>query len=145
LGLAQPKDQSSSPEPDSSVALLLSASTAAELYPVRFLPSALEVHIVTADGSAGQKGSTLDLFSDLARWADCICIAGERDSYSALAHIVREVRLEPGPDFAQALVVPPLVCGVGACQGCAVETARGTKLACTDGPVFDLLALGERT
>jgi dihydroorotate dehydrogenase electron transfer subunit len=145
LSLSQSKNQRSFTEPGFSVALLLSAPTAAKLYPVRFLPSALEVHIVTADGSTGQKGSPLDLFPDLARWADCICIAGEPDTYPALTHIVREVRLGPGPGFAQALVVPPLLCGVGACQGCAVETTRGTKLACTDGPVFDLLALGERT
>jgi NAD(P)H-flavin reductase len=145
LSLAQPKNQVSSTEPGYSVALLLSAPTASELYPVRFLPPALEVHIVTADGSAGQKGSPLDLFPELARWADCVCIAGEQDTYPALAHILREVRLGPGPGFAQALVVPPLVCGVGACQGCAVETTHGIKLACTDGPVFDLLALGERT
>ena len=145
LGLAQPRNLVSSKEPGLSVALLLSAPTAAELYPIQLLPPALEVHVVTADGSAGHRGSPLDLFPDLARWADCVCIAREPDTYPALAHIVREVRLGPGPGFAQALLVPPLICGVGACQGCAVETAHGTKLACTDGPVFDLLALGERT
>ena len=145
LGLAQPKNQVSAKEPGLSAALLLSAPTAAELYPVRLLPPALEVHIVTVDGSAGHGGSPLDLFPDLAQWADCVCIAGKPDTYPALAHIVREVRLGPGPGFAQARVVPPLVCGVGACQGCAVETAHGTRLACTDGPVFDLLTLGERT
>jgi len=51
------------------------------------------------------------------------------------------VRVGPGTRFAQALVVPPMACGVGACQGCGVEVTRGTKLACTDGPVFDLLEL----
>jgi dihydroorotate dehydrogenase electron transfer subunit len=51
------------------------------------------------------------------------------------------VRIEAGRRFAQALVVPPMPCGVGACQGCAVEVARGTKLVCIDGPVFDLLEL----
>ena len=54
---------------------------------------------------------------------------------------VREVRVGPGKHFAQALVVPPMACGVGACQGCAVQVERGVRLACTDGPVFDLLEL----
>jgi dihydroorotate dehydrogenase electron transfer subunit len=144
LSLAQPKNQIPPPEPGFSVALLLSGPTATELYPIRFLPPALEVHIVTTDGSAGHGGSPLELFPDLARWADCICIAGKPETYPPLADIVREVRLGPRPDFAQALVLPPLVCGVGACQGCGVEAAHGIKLACTDGPVFDLLALGER-
>jgi dihydroorotate dehydrogenase electron transfer subunit len=147
LPLTRPRNQVFSEKPgfSSSIALLLSAPTAAELYPIRLLPPALEVHVVTADGSAGHHGSALDLFPDLARWADCICIApfhpNDPATYPALAEIVREVRIGPGHRFAQALVVPLIVCGVGACQGCAVEVARGVKLACTDGPVFDLLEL----
>jgi dihydroorotate dehydrogenase electron transfer subunit len=101
----------------------------------------LEVHVVTADGSAGHPGSALDLFPDLARWADCICIADDPATYLALADVVRDVRIGPPPRLAQALVVPPMACGVGACQGCAVQVSGGTKLACTDGPVFDLLEL----
>jgi dihydroorotate dehydrogenase electron transfer subunit len=127
--------------PGRGVALLLSAPTAAELYPVRLLPPALEVHAVTADGSAGHRGSALDLFPDLARWADCVCVASDPAVYPALAEIVRQVRLGPGRRFAQALVAPPMACGVGACRGCAVPAARGPGLACTDGPVFDLLEL----
>lgn len=128
-------------KPGLSTALLLSASTAAELYPVQMLPPALEVHVVTTDGSAGHRGATLDLFPDLVRWADCACIAADPAIYPALAEIVRELRMGPAHRFAQALVAPPMVCGVGACQGCAVPVAGGTKLACTDGPVFDLLEL----
>ena len=129
----------------SNIALLLSAPTATALYPISHLSPALEIHIVTADGSAGHHGSAIDLFPDLVRWADCLCIAplhpDDPATYAALAEIVREVRLEPCRHFAQALVVPPMACGLGACQGCAVQTTRGTKLACTNGPVFDLLEL----
>ena len=124
-----------------SIALLLSVPSGAELYPVRLLPPALEVHLTTEDGSAGHEGSALDLFPDLVRWADCVCAACDPATYPALAETVREVRLGPAERFAQALVVPPIPCGVGACQGCAVEVTRGFKLACTDGPVFDLLEL----
>ncbi len=124
-----------------SIALLLSAPTATELYPIQLLPPALEVHLVTSDGSAGHEGSIPDLFPDLVRWADCVCAACDPATYPALAEIVREVRLGPAERFAQALVVPPIPCGVGACQGCAVQVTRGFKLACTGGPVFDLLEL----
>ncbi len=148
LPLTRPRNQVFRKKPgfSSSIALLLSAPTAAELYPIRHLPPALEVHVVTADGSAGHQGSPLDLFPDLVRWADCVCIASDPTTYPALAETVREVRMLPplaGGDRGgvQALVMPPLACGVGACQGCAVQVARGTKLACTDGPVFDLLEL----
>ena len=144
LPLTQPRNRVFSEKPgfSSSIALLLSTPTAAGLYPIQLLPPALEVHIATSDGSAGHHGSPFDLFPDLARWADCICIAGDPTTYPALAEIVREVRMRPGHRFAQALLVPPMACGLGACQGCAVQVARGTKLACTDGPVFDLLELG---
>lgn len=29
-----------------------------------------------------------------------------------------------------------MACGVGACQGCAIETKQGYKLVCSDGPIF---------
>ncbi|MCX6000707.1 MAG: hypothetical protein NTU41_14300 [Chloroflexi bacterium] len=29
-------------------------------------------------------------------------------------------------------------CGVGACYGCAIETKRGMRRVCLDGPVFEL-------
>ncbi len=142
LPLTQPRKQDSSlrlrEKPGFSTALLLSAPNAAELYPIRLLPPALEIHLAAADGSV------LDLFPELARWADCICIATDPALYPALAEIVREVRLRPDAHFAQALVAPPqytITCGVGACQGCGVPVARGVKLACTGGPVFDLLEL----
>lgn len=133
---------SSSPgETDRSVTLLLLAPAADDAYPVRLLPPGLEVHLVTADGSAGYGGSVLDLLPDLVRWADCVCASADSGVYKALAEVVREVRTGTAGRFAQALIVPEMACGVGACQGCAVPVAGGMKLACTDGPVFDLLEL----
>jgi NAD(P)H-flavin reductase len=126
---------------EASAALVLWAPTVAQLYPIHHLPASLEVHIITADGSAGHEGSVLDLFPDLVRWADCVCVACDAGVYLAMAEVVREVRIKPVKRFAQALIVPPMICGVGACQGCAVAVAGGFRLACTDGPVFDLLEL----
>ena len=62
LPLTQSRSRVFSEEPGFSMALLLSAATVTELYPIQLLPPALEVHIATADGSAGHHGSTLDLF-----------------------------------------------------------------------------------
>jgi len=127
------------------VALLLSVPTAAALYPPSRLPPALEIHLVTADGSAGHDGSLLDLLTGsgeaplLLTWADRILLATDPVLYPALAEATRAARLSPSPDFAQALLLPTIVCGVGACRGCAVPTRRGYRRACTDGPFFDLL------
>lgn len=82
-----------------------------------------------------------DLCADLACWAGCVCVACDSAIEPALAQTVREVRVAPGARFAQALPMPPMACGVGTCRGCAVQVARGFKLACTDGSVFDLLEL----
>jgi dihydroorotate dehydrogenase electron transfer subunit len=38
----------------------------------------------------------------------------------------------------QVLLEAVLGCGVGACLGCTVQTRKGQKLVCRDGPVFDL-------
>lgn len=124
-----------------NVALILTASDRAALFPIRLLPPALEVYAVTNDRLIERQGDTPAPFPQLARWAHCICLAHDAAVYPALAESVRQARIGSTQCFAQALIVPPLACGVGACQGCAVETRQGVKLACSDGPVFDLLDL----
>lgn len=124
-----------------SMAILLMAPTVASLYPIRWLPPSIEVHISTADGSAGSSRSHLEVFRDLVGWADRVFVVTERGLHSALAREIEQSRMAPTRDFAQALVVPTMVCGAGVCQSCAVAVLDGIKLACTDGPVFDLLEL----
>jgi len=126
------------------LALLLAAPTAAAVYPLSRLPPAMEIHLLTADGSAGQSGSLLDQEGPLPRllaWADRALLAADPTLYPRLAETVRNTRMDPGADFAQAILLPTIVCGVGACLGCAVTTRRGYRQACSDGPTFDLLEL----
>ena len=130
-----------SAEARQSVALVLATMGTADLFPLGALPPSLEIRVVTEDNPVGRLQSTARALADLAEWTDCICIADEPATYPALAHALRESRLRPPHGLAQALVVPPIVCGTGACRGCAVAMKHGTKLACTDGPVFDLLDL----
>ncbi|MBK9709964.1 MAG: hypothetical protein IPO81_01320 [Kouleothrix sp.] len=75
-------------------------------------------------------------------WADQICAALPDDQLLALAGMIRRVKLRWERDFASALLEGPLVCGVGACGVCAVELRRGTRMLCSDGPVFDLRDVG---
>jgi hypothetical protein len=74
-------------------------------------------------------------------YLSCLLAATDPALYPGLAEALRTVRLKPRPDLAQALLLPTVVCGVGACQGCAVSTQRGYRRACIDGPAFDLLEL----
>ena len=94
---------------------------------------------------------------ELLGWADQLCAAGDYTLYALLKESpgLKERMMPAGgrspgsraardtgsglpAGFAQVIVAPLMACGFGACQGCAVETARGMRLACVDGPVFDL-------
>jgi dihydroorotate dehydrogenase electron transfer subunit len=125
-----------------SVTLALGGSRASILYPVSALPPVVEFHVATLDGSTGHRGPVTDLLPALIPWADAMCAIGSVKFYRALKSLIEQVRFKMGTGFASGLVTTqPLACGVGACLSCAVETNHGLKLACLDGPVFDLAAL----
>lgn len=129
-----------------AIALVLEAPTRAQFPPTRRFPPAVELHLLTQDGTAGMHG-TLELENGdaplrrLLRWADCACFSCAPARYPALARLVETVRIQPADDFAQALVRVPMPCGVGGCEVCRVQTRRGERRACVDGPVFNLLDL----
>lgn len=87
------------------------------------LPSDVEIH----------RGA---LTAELAAWADVVAldVADPR----ARAQHIRALAPPRGRDYVQALVLPTLPCGTGACQACWVELSQShvRKLACVDGPVF---------
>lgn len=84
------------------------------------------------------------LNSELIAWADAIVASGSPDLYHALADAIRAARYRLEPGFAHVLIDLPMPCGTGACCACSVDTARGVKFACIDGPMFDLSVLENR-
>jgi dihydroorotate dehydrogenase electron transfer subunit len=121
---------------DGQAALLLLSGDGAAPYPRALLPPALELHEV--DGDALRATEPV---RTLVMWADRVLVATDAARYPALARLVNDLRLAPAADFAQALLMPTVVCGVGACRGCTVDTRQGYRQACTDGPFFNLLEL----
>jgi dihydroorotate dehydrogenase electron transfer subunit len=113
-------------------------------------------------GQALARGCAATLFADrleddLGRWPtalevyplaalpDCLAYADFLALEAApalLAGLRARLGLGSGarlPFAAQALVMTPYPCGgIADCGVCAVRTRRGWKLACKDGPVFDL-------
>ena len=82
------------------------------------------------------------LLPDLLRWADVVYAIGSADLLQSLKTQTAEVRFRLPSGFVYGLMSESLwACGLGACLGCHIETARGPKLLCTDGPVFDLAEL----
>ena len=137
-----------------SVALVIEAPTRAQLPPPDRFPPTVELVLATCDGSTGYLGPLeseepaptgleriTSRLTELLLWAERACFACSRDRYPVLGALVRAARIQPGRDFAQAIIQVAMPCGVGACDVCRVPTAHGEKRACTDGPVFDLLTL----
>jgi hypothetical protein len=90
------------------------------------LPTALEV-------------DTLEVLQAVLAWADFLAI----DLPAArLPQLRQQLGIQAGehlPCAAQVLVFTPMPCaGVADCGACAVKGRRGWRLACKDGPVFDL-------
>ena len=118
-----------------SVTLLAGAADAAHLYPAELLAPEIELVVATEDGSVGYAGHVTDLVSDYWTWADEIYASGPISMYPVLAQCM-EACWPRKP--VQVLAEMPMACGVGACYACAIETKRGPKLVCRDGPRFFL-------
>ncbi len=141
------------------ITLIHGASTAAQLYPDSHQLTAIngqkiQYVPVTEDGSMGQKGMATDLLPQFLDWADQVYACGPVAMYKAMA-----LNLNPPPSQAEVktIVGESLVpshrlklkkcqvslevrmgCGFGACYGCTIDTRKGLKRVCRDGPVFEL-------
>ncbi|MBW1680189.1 MAG: dihydroorotate dehydrogenase electron transfer subunit [Deltaproteobacteria bacterium] len=96
-------------------------------------------HIATEDGSRGHHGMVTDLLEEeVARLKEPVALftCGPRPMMSRVA----ELALEQGLP-CQVSLEAEMACGLGACQGCAVEASSATDRfylhVCTDGPVLD--------
>jgi dihydroorotate dehydrogenase electron transfer subunit len=123
------------------------------------LPNGVQLITVTEDGSTGQRGKATDVLPDYLDWADQVYACGPVGMYKAMA-----LSLNPSPlkgeekgEGEKAIVGEGLVpsrnrklekcqvslevrmgCGFGACYACTMDTKKGLKQVCRDGPVFEL-------
>jgi len=90
------------------------------------LPFALEVYPLAS------LKETLD-------WPDYLAIDVPMERLEAVRNVLGLAHGAVLPCPTQVLVTTPMPCaGLGQCGACAVPGHRGWKLACEDGPVFDL-------
>ncbi len=120
-----------------SVTYLLGARFADQLLEASELPAAVEYIVATEDGSSGHTGFVTDLVPNYLQWADQVFTCGPTPMMAALRNVIMQERFGKGPQV-QISVERTMACGVGACLGCVVETKRGMKASCVDGPVFDM-------
>lgn len=99
------------------------------------LPVGCETVICTDDGSTGFRGTTVDYLmtrNDLGEGQFYGC--GPHPMLEGLHRLAREVECP-----CSVSVEEVMACGIGACQGCAIEVTLPQKFlrVCKDGPVFD--------
>ncbi len=115
------------------VTLLLGAPTQSQLYPADLLPPQIRILLATEDGSAGRRGVVTDILAELVNEADQVFACGPISMYNAMA----SQGILKGKSV-QISLEARMGCGMGYCYGCALETKKGLRLVCKDGPVFDL-------
>ena len=90
------------------------------------LPTALEIQPLSA-------------LSEALLWADFIALELPLGSLPELRPRLGLSATDRLPCPAQVLITTPMPCtGMAECGACAVPAQRGWKLACRDGPVFNL-------
>ncbi len=113
-----------------NVTLLQGARTATQLLAAERFPGA-QVRMATDDGSAGHRGSVIDLLADFVSPEIFAC--GPTPMLRALIDTAR--REEIPPASIQVALETPMGCGVGTCLGCAAPRREGGYLlTCQDGP-----------
>ena len=113
-----------------NVRLLQGARTATQLLAAERFPGA-HVRMATDDGSAGHRGSVIDLLADFVSPEIFAC--GPTPMLRAL--IDTAGRQEISLASIQVALETPMGCGVGTCLGCAAPRREGGYLlTCQDGP-----------
>lgn len=118
--------------------LVLGAATTAQVYPRELLPAGVEYtpHVGVGMGDAFWQAVT-----GACRWANHVYAAGSIPFYRQLWRVWETTRLRPPPDALQVWVEADMACGAGICDSCLVETRRGPRRPCIDGPAFNLADL----
>jgi len=86
------------------------------------------VTIVTMDGSKGIKGTPCDAIKQLKPSYDFYYSCGPMVMMKALASLAT--------GKGEASLEERMGCAAGFCYGCSINTAKGPKRVCKDGPVF---------
>lgn len=119
-------------EAGKQVYFLLGARQAADVYIPDKLPGLVRrLLVATEDGSMGTRGMVTDLLAGLSQKQATVFCCGP---WSMMEEVTRLCAQRGWQSYVS--LEARMACGVGACQGCVVLTARGYRRVCADGPVF---------
>ena len=84
-------------------------------------------YVATVDGTAGTKGFVTDVIAEKNLIYDYFYACGPTPMLRSLSSL---------PTEGQLSLESRMGCGFGACMCCTLETRKGAKRICKDGPVF---------
>ncbi len=87
-----------------------------------------EVHVCTDDGSLGYKGNVVSYLKQSNI---------QFDYYYACGPMIMLKFLTEAYQNGCVSLEARMGCGFGACMGCSIETTKGPKRVCKEGPVFE--------
>jgi 2-polyprenylphenol hydroxylase and related flavodoxin oxidoreductases len=87
-----------------------------------------EVMVSTVDGSVGVKGFVTDALKVLKPSYDYFYTCGPMVMMKAVCTALKK--------SGEASLEERMGCGAGFCYGCSIQTKKGTRRVCKDGPVF---------
>ena len=109
------------------VCVVLGFNTKEEVfYEEEFRALGCEVIVTTVDGSCGVKGFVTNAFD------------GQQSFYYTCGPLpmIKAVMRALGKQ-GEVSMEERMGCGFGACMGCTIQTTKGPKRVCKEGPVFD--------
>lgn len=114
--------------------LIYGGRSRGHVYPLKeFKDNGVKVHIATDDGSVGFKGRVSGLFDKIDRnpATTFLYTCGPNPMMKAVQDFAAANGLK-----GQAACEEIMACGLGACLGCSIETTKGFRTVCYDGPAF---------
>lgn len=149
LNLAGPIGTGFRPPPGSRRWLLASSEPA----PVRLLPllthgteRGIEMVFASSQPTHGFPPS-IEIVSSLDQalgWADYLALDASRQALPFLLETLAATGVASTALAAEILIESDILCGWGGCGACAISTAHGSYLACSEGPVRSLSSLLDR-
>jgi len=117
-----------------SFAFLYGARTGSELLDSLLPAGDYERILTTDDGSKGAQGKVTDILTDtIERTGSAIVFAS---GPYAMLRKVAAISADTGVP-AYVSLETRMFCGLGVCQGCVIQSARGYVKICSEGPVFN--------
>jgi dihydroorotate dehydrogenase electron transfer subunit len=92
-----------------------------------------KVVVSTEDGSKGYKGYITDILEKKVKDSDVLFACGPMPMLKKVVQIAKEKKVKGFVSLEEKMA-----CGVGNCQGCAVNINGAIKMTCKDGPVFKI-------